>query len=129
MRFKELLNEGMYSINAPAPKKAAPKAPPSNDIFVDISEESANMIAVTLKGRTALIPGARAQKLAEKLKTLAGQFLSEEVCDLPEGVIAQADEWRVEQDEDGLVHLIDGENTIRATMTVDNWNELTQKNG
>ena len=47
-----------------------------------------------------------------------------------EGVIAQADEWRVEQDEDGIhVHLIDGEGTIRATLTLQDWQELSGKQG
>lgn len=46
-----------------------------------------------------------------------------------ETLIAQADEWRVEQDEDGLVHLIDGEQTIRATMTSQIWQALCARSG
>lgn len=45
-----------------------------------------------------------------------------------EALLAQADEWRVEQDEDGLVHLIDGEQTIRATMSAREWQTLCARN-
>lgn len=40
-------------------------------------------------------------------------------------VLAQADEWRVEQDEDGQVHLVDGEGTIRASFDYDIWEKLS----
>jgi hypothetical protein len=40
-------------------------------------------------------------------------------------VLAQADEWRVEQDEDGQVHLLDGEGTIRASFDYDIWEKLS----
>lgn len=79
MRFNEL-NESMYSQStyAKVKKPTAPKVQATNDVYVDISEESENSVAITLKGRTALIPAARARKLAEKLNALAGQLLSEE---------------------------------------------------
>jgi len=79
MRFDEL-TESMYSQStyAKTKKPTGPKVQSTNDVYVDISEETENAVAITLKGRTALIPASRARKLAEKLNALAGQLLSEE---------------------------------------------------
>lgn len=41
-----------------------------------------------------------------------------------EALLSQVDEWKVEQDEDGLIHLIDGEGTIRASMPAQIWRAL-----
>ena len=41
-------------------------------------------------------------------------------------VIAQADEWRVEADDDDQVHLIDGEGTVRASMPLEIWDGLVK---
>ena len=70
---------GMYAAE-PVKKKSSGsvKSSASNDIYVDISEESANMVAITLKGRTAVIPADRAKRLAEKLLNLAGTLTEDE---------------------------------------------------
>jgi len=82
MKFDEL-TESMYSKKTYEKLKKAPavKVESNNDIYVDISEERANMLAVTLKGRTALIPAERAQRIAEKLMQLSSTMLQEQEVD------------------------------------------------
>jgi hypothetical protein len=46
-----------------------------------------------------------------------------------EGLIARADEFKVELDEDGLVHLLDGEETVRVSMPIDIWKRMAGKKG
>jgi hypothetical protein len=48
---------------------------------------------------------------------------------LAEGLIAHADEFKVELDDDGLVHLLDGEETIRVSMPIDIWKRMAGKKG
>jgi hypothetical protein len=46
-----------------------------------------------------------------------------------EGLIARTDEFKVELDEDGLVHLLDGEETVRVSMPIDIWKRMAGKKG
>ena len=41
-------------------------------------------------------------------------------------LIAHADEFRVEQDEDGQVHILDGEQSIRVSMPLTVWKKLAK---
>lgn len=50
--------------------------------------------------------------------------LPEQLVKVTEGLIAQADEFKVEHDENDQVHIIDGEGTIRVSMPVDVWRQL-----
>lgn len=39
-------------------------------------------------------------------------------------LVAHADEFRVEMDEDETVHLLDGEQSIRVSMPIKTWRKL-----
>lgn len=41
-----------------------------------------------------------------------------------EAVLAKADEFRVEMDSDGMVHFLDGEDTVRLSMDFATWETL-----
>lgn len=41
-------------------------------------------------------------------------------------LIAQSGEYRVELDEDGIVHILDGEHVIRLSMPASDWDELSK---
>lgn len=49
-------------------------------------------------------------------------------CSRSEGVtiLAQADEFIAEMDDDGTVNVVDGEGTIRLSMPYDVWESFTQ---
>ena len=42
-------------------------------------------------------------------------------------VIGKSDEFKVELDKNGQVHLIDGEGTIRASMPKNVWKDLAER--
>lgn len=69
------LTEGMYSNSGKRPRPSVPSSSPaSNDVFIDRSMESPDKIAITLKGRTALIEIDRARALIQKLENLLGEI-------------------------------------------------------
>jgi hypothetical protein len=49
--------------------------------------------------------------------------------DVAEGLLAQSDEFKVELDDDGMVHVLDGEGTIRVSMPVNIWKRMAGKKG
>mgnify|MGYP003651981012 CR=1 FL=1 len=70
------------------------------------SKESANRGAAELKNRGVIVP------VDESGLTSDGTILG------------QADEYVLELDADGTVHLLDGEKTIRVSMPLDIWQQL-----
>jgi hypothetical protein len=62
------------------------------------------------------------------IQDLLSMSVSTSVVEEEEGtwplLLAQADEFRVECDEDKNVHLLDGEQSIRASMPLKVWKQL-----
>ncbi len=47
---------------------------------------------------------------------------------LTEGhVLGKSDEFKLELDKDGQVHLLDGEGTVRVSMPKDTWKDLAKR--
>jgi|GEM_PF-3611102 len=69
---KELdsLQEGMYDQKKKSRPAALPANPATNDVFIDRSMEHPDKIAITLKGRTALVDADKITKIIEKLENL-----------------------------------------------------------
>lgn len=105
MEIKEsltILEESMYSV---APKKrstSSSQSQASNDVYVDLSEEHSNMIAITMKGRTSLVPADRAQRIAEKIMSLAGNIIQEE--ELEEKTVSKKNNYGIAPAEKHTKH-------------------------
>jgi hypothetical protein len=63
-----------------------------------------------------------AEEALAELKYLVKQNVAE-------GLLAQSDEFKVELDDDGMVHVLDGEGTIRVSMPVNIWKRMAGKKG
>jgi len=81
MRSTLKLTEGMYNQTKKPRPTGKPATPASNDIFIDRSMESPDKVAITLKGRTALITAERARAMIQKLEKLLGELENDHTSD------------------------------------------------
>ena len=67
----------------------------------------------------------------EKILSIVLDHLTQDYSqqDVAEGLLAQSDEFKVELDDDGMVHVLDGEGTIRVSMPVNIWKRMAGKKG
>lgn len=65
--------------------------------------------------------------LQDLLSSLPLSSTIEETFDNWPMLISAADQYRVECDEDRMVHLLDGENVIKVSMPIKVWEELVDK--
>ena len=78
---------------------------------------------------TKQIKASSESELWDKLRAKGIDVVSIKEQGVAEGLISQADEFKVELDDDGFVHLLDGEGTIRVSMPLDIWKKMAGKKG
>lgn len=78
--------------------------------------------------QTAKEVGPMHSRVAKMQGKLAKSELRRREQGVTEGLLSQSDEFRVELD-DGQVHLLDGENTVRISMPLNVWKKMAGKKG
>lgn len=90
---------------------------------------------IRLDGNKVVLKNKEGKEHKVSLKDVGGKILpAGQKADkaffesLNEGhVLGKSDEFKLELDKDGQVHLLDGEGTVRVSMPKDTWKDLAKK--